>query len=229
MPKFVVYNGESKHLGRFGWVEKGTPLIMTDKEAQDVRGHRDFSFNRTGAVKKGDDQLGRENEHVRIMLLEIREKSKEQLKLIADELVADGYEIELSENPTQFEILRKIEEALLTHENKAEQEAIAKIERERNERREAAEKEAAEKREAAERERVEKEKAEAEAKAASENPPVDPGAAENPEIAQLNAKNKAQLAEILEVTTGQLADQKLTKAELIQAIIAAKTPKTETT
>lgn len=112
MPKYLIYRGkEAKNIGRFGWVEPGTALVMTDKEAADVADNPDYAPNKSGIVPKRNDQVGRENEHLRILQLEAREKTKEELLVLVDELVKEGYEITLSQYPNWNELIRVVEEA----------------------------------------------------------------------------------------------------------------------
>jgi hypothetical protein len=112
MPKFLIYRGERKNIGRFGMVETDTPLVLTEREYEGVKDDPDFQPNKSGRVPEGDDQVGRENAHKRIMLLEIREQTKEKLLVIVDELVRDGYEITLSPHPNWNELVRVVEEAI---------------------------------------------------------------------------------------------------------------------
>jgi hypothetical protein len=106
--KFVTYVGKEVHLGRFGVIKPGTPLVFTEKEFSDINGDPRFKTNKNpeNSTETENKTVNRENQGTRVSILELNEKTKPQLLEVADALRAEGKTFELTKNPTKVELLR---------------------------------------------------------------------------------------------------------------------------
>lgn len=105
---YRIFNGEACNLGRFGWVEKGTPLVLSDKEAEMVKGDKRFVVNRNPeqSTKTNNPTINRENAPARVGVLDLQAKSKEELLALAETYAKEGRQFQLSKHPTKAELLR---------------------------------------------------------------------------------------------------------------------------
>jgi hypothetical protein len=110
MPKHIIYKGPAQNIGRFGWVEPGTGLILTDREAESVSKDKRFATNKDPEVpSKSSPAVERENDHEKVVALELREKTKAELLAFVEDLRKEGQTINVSKNPTVAELIRVIE------------------------------------------------------------------------------------------------------------------------
>jgi hypothetical protein len=111
--ELLKYIGEAKNIGRFGWVQPGTTLILTDKEADGVRDNKDF-VPETDPENQGlsTAQIERENNHDRILALELQDKTAAELVEIIEEMKVDGYHFEpIPKHATRQELIFAINKA----------------------------------------------------------------------------------------------------------------------
>jgi hypothetical protein len=114
--KLFFWNGQPTNLGRFGTVRKGSPLLLTDGEAEYVVKHRDRNYRPGGNGEKLpkdiSDQLMRENHPENVQTIELNDLTFDELVKRADELKAQGYAVDHKVRSSRRNILCAIQNAL---------------------------------------------------------------------------------------------------------------------
>lgn len=112
-PKTLEFVGtEGLNFGRFGWLEKGALVVMTEKEAADIKGDRRFKLTKdSAAVDNPSTDLEKANSNETLLNISLREMTKEQLHARAKELQTDGKALTVKPTATKAELISLIEQA----------------------------------------------------------------------------------------------------------------------
>lgn len=89
MKNFITYVGETRQEGRFGLVQKGQVLAMTDREALFVKGDTDFRRSAPKEIAEAEENVSPEERAAaeRLIRVEaIRQMSISELREFADHL-----------------------------------------------------------------------------------------------------------------------------------------------
>lgn len=114
MNKFY-FKGPETNLGRFGVVGKGSVLTLTEHEEGCIRDDERFeSYNpdkHGDAIPEGSD-LAKANDTNLVFALELVEKSKEELLVLAAQLQSEGKPIQFKPSDSHEQILEKVKQAM---------------------------------------------------------------------------------------------------------------------
>lgn len=96
------------NIGRFGHVEPGTPLVLTDQEYACVKadGDKRFVANKNPEQEAKSEAVQKENDPRNVAILEFKGKTRTQLLELAEQLSKEGKTFTLTKNPSKEELTR---------------------------------------------------------------------------------------------------------------------------
>lgn len=93
MAKYV-FQGPQTNLGRFGFVDKGAVLELTENEEHSIKGDRRFRSHKGDDPVEQGDLLDKQNDPETVRRASLQEKSIEELRSMAAVLSKNGSTIE---------------------------------------------------------------------------------------------------------------------------------------